>query len=249
MKKISVLCLLVVLGLSACKSTSLEDDSPFKGMTAKQLYLSADEAMLKREYATAGKRLEALETLYPFSNYAEDAQLNLIYAYYENKEYASCVATADRFIHLYPRSERVDYAWYMKGLANFQQTRGLLTAIAPLDESWRDPGTQAMAYSDFTNFIQRFPNSRYKANALQRVIYLRNMFAKRELNTAQFYFQKKMYVAAAARANYLIKVYPQSPSVKPGLVILYKANLAMGLKDAAADAARIYEATFHQRIA
>lgn len=243
---------LLVLTSPACKKWGggiEDDDGPFKGMTAKQLYQESRDAIAKREYATAGKRLEALESMYPFSSYAEAAQLQLIYAYYENEEYASAAATAERFIHLYPRSKDVDYAYYMKGLANFQQTRGIMTAVVPLDESWRDPGTQSQAYADFSTFVQRFPNSRYKANAEQRLIYLRNMFAKRELNTAKYYFDQKMYVAAAERAGYLVKVYPQAASVREALVVLYRANSALGLKEAARDAARVYEATFHQKLA
>lgn len=250
MKKIKIILLISFLILSACNKWGAVDDdnSPFKGMTSKQLYAAAEEAIAKKEYATAAKRLEALESMYPFSHYAESAQLKLVYAYYENEDYASAAATAERFIHLYPRSNHVDYAYYMKGLANFQQTRGVLTGVLPYDESWRDPGTQSQAYADFSTFIQRFPNSRYKTNALQRMIYLRNMLAKRELHTANYYFDRKMYVAASERASYLVKVYPEAPSAREGLVVLYRASLALGLKDAAANAAAVYEATYHRKV-
>ena len=53
-------------------------------------------------------------------------KLDLIYAYYKKKDFPSAAATAERFIHLYPRAKYVDYAYYMKALANFQQTRGAL---------------------------------------------------------------------------------------------------------------------------
>jgi len=185
--------------------------------------------------------------MYPFSNYAEKAQSQLIYAYYENEEYPSAAATAERFIHLYPRAKDVDYAYYMKGLANFQQSRGTFAKWLPLDESYRDPGTQSIAYSDFATLIQRFPKSRYKANALQRMIYLRNMFAQRELNAAEYFMSKKMYVAAKGRADYLVKNYPQAPSKQKALVVMRDASLALGLKDAAHDAEKVYKATYHKK--
>lgn len=250
MKRFQIFFLTVVmLSLGACNKWGEEkdDNGPYKGMTAKQLFTNAQDSMSKKEYASAAKRLEALESMYPFSDYAERAQMELIYAYYQNGDYPSSAATAERFIHLYPRAKRVDYAYYMKGLANFQQARNTLARYLPMDESWRDPGTQSQAYADFSVFIQRFPESKYKANALQRMIYLRNMFAKRELNTSKYYFERKMYVAAAERASYLVKNYPQAPSAKSALVLLYRANMAMGLNKAAAEALAVYEATYHSR--
>ncbi len=249
MKKINMLLVIgILLSLSACKhwwGGSDEDDNPYQGVSAKQLYADAQKQMSKEQYSAAIKRLEALDTMYPFNDYAEQAQIDLIYAYYKKEDYPSTAATAERFIHLYPRAKRVDYAYYMKALANFQQTRGALANMFPSDDSWRDPGTQSQAYSDFATLVQKFPDSRYKANSLQRMIYLRNMFAARELNTAQYYYERKMYVAAAERAGYLIKTYPQAISAQSALAILYHANQALGLKKAAADAQVVYRATYH----
>lgn len=241
-----ILILAMLFTLLAC-SKNKEEHNPFQGMTAKQLYNDAQKAMSKEQYTAAIKRLEALETMYPFNDYAEAAEIDLIYAYYQKGEYASTAATAEQFIHLYPRAKRVEYAYYMKGLANFQQTRGTMASILPLNESWRDPGTQSQAYSDFATLVQKFPDGRYKANALQRMIYLRNLFAQRELNAAKYYYMRKMYVAAAERSSFLIKTYPQAPSTKQALAILYRANMAMGLKKAADDALTVYEATYHSK--
>ncbi len=249
MKKISILVLAgMLLSLTACKhwwGGKDDDDNPYQGVSARQLYADAKKDMGKKEYTSAIKRLEALDTMYPFNDYAEQAQIDLIYAYYKKEDYPSSAATAERFIHLYPRAKRVDYAYYMKGLANFHQVRGALANLLPMDDSWRDPGTQSQAYSDFATLVQKFPDSRYKANALQRMIYLRNMFAQRELNTATYYYQHKMYVAAVERAGYLIKTYPQAPSTKGALAILYYANRDMGLNKAADDAMTVYQATYH----
>ena len=236
MKRFVIIGLL--LSLTACKSfwggDDEEDDGPYKGQTAKQLFTDSSSALAKKDYSGAIKRMEALETLYPFNDYAEQAEINLIYAYYKKEDYPSAAATAERFIHLYPRAKRVDYAYYMKALANFQQVRGAVTAMLSIDESWRDPGTQSQAYSDFATLVQKFPESRYKANALQRMIYLSNMFA-----------QRRMYVAATERANYLVKTYTQAPSAKEALSIIYYGNKALGLKQAAADAKQVYQATYH----
>ena len=238
----------LIVALSACKTwwhKEDEDKNPYKGMTADQLYTEAQKDLGKKEYATAVKHLEAIETMYPFSDYTENSQMELIFAYYKNEDYPSSAATAERFIHLYPRAKNVDYAYYMRGMANFQQTRGVFAKILPLDESWRDPGTQSQAYSDFAILIQKFPESKYKANALQRMIYLRNMLAQQELNISKFYFKRKMYVAAIERSNYLVKNYPQAPSVQSALVIMYDSNIALGFNKAANDVMTVYKATYH----
>ena len=248
MKRINFVVIGLVLLLSGCKhwwEANGDDQNPYQGVSATQLYKDAQEALKKQEYTSAIKRLEALDIMYPFHEHAEQAAIDLIYAYYAKEEYPACSATADRFIHLYPRSKKVDYAYYMKGLADFQQVRGNLAHMLPMDESWRDPGTQSQAYSDFATLIQKFPNSRYKANALQRMIYLRNMFAQRELHTALYYYDRKMYVAAVERSTFLLKTYPQAPSAQMALSVSYFSHLALGLTNAAEEDRQVYLATYH----
>lgn len=239
---------LLILSLAACKhwwKADDDDDNPYQGMSAKQLYTEAKQALKKKEYSSSIKKFEALETMYPFNDYAEQAQLDLIYAYYKKEDYPSAAATAERFIHLYPRAKHVDYAYYMKGLADFKQPRGVLANFFPMKDSWRDPGTQSQAYSDFATLVQKFPNSRYKPNALQRMIYLRNMFAEREFNNAMYFYERRMYVAAIERSSYLVKNYPQAPCVQPALAIMYFSNLELGLTKAAEEALTVYRTNYH----
>ncbi len=250
--KLMILCCSSSMLLSCADFWGKSDEdlsNPYRDMSAQQLYSEAKSALEKKQYESASKRLEAMETMYPFSDNAERAERLLIYAYYKNESYPSAAAAAERYIHLYPRSKDVDYAYYMKGLADFQQNRGTFAKWLPLDESQRDPGSMSVAYSDFSTLVQRFPNSKYKANALQRMIYLRNMFAERELKAADYYNKRKMYVAAIGRADYLVKTYPQAPSAEKALKIMYSANTKLGLKEAADEAARVYAETYHRPVA
>lgn len=253
MKRTSLLLIMIVSLslLTACKhwwgGADDEDDNPYKGMNAQQIYNEAKQNLAKKQYSEATKRLEALDTMYPFHDNAEQAEIDLIYAYFKKEDYASTAATAERFIHLYPRSQHVDYAYYMKGLANFNQPRGALANILPMNLATRDPGTQSQAYSDFASLVQKFPKSRYTPNAQQRMIFLRNMFAQRELQAAYYYYDRKMYVAAEERASYLIKTYSQAPSAKEALAVVYYSDLALGLNAAAQDALRVYTDTYHSK--
>ncbi len=253
MKRIALLLVLVfsLFPLSGCKHlwghSNEDDDSPYKDMNAQQIYTEAKQKLTKHQYTEAIKRLEALDTLYPFNDKAEQAGIDLIYAYYKKEDYASCAASAERFIHLYPRSPAIDYAYYMKGLANFNQTRGVIANILPLNISKRDPGTQSQAYSDFASLVQKFPDSPYQPNALQHMIFLRNSFAQRELNAAYYYYNRKMYVAAEERASYYLKTYPQAPHAKEALAVVYYSDLALHLNDAANDALTVYQDNYHSK--
>ncbi len=239
----------LLLALLLCLMTGCshsDDDSVFKGMTAKQIFDEAETALADEDYAKAIRYYEALDAMYPFSEYSQQGLLDSIYAYYENGDTALAAATAERYIHLYPRSANVDYAYYMKGLADFDQPRGTLAKVLPLDASYRDPGTQLQAYDDFSLLVTRYPNSSYTPDARQRMLYLRNMFAQSELNVANFYMNRKMYVAAANRASYLIENYPQAPQTEKALVILIKADRALHLDQAADDALKVLQATYPQ---
>lgn len=240
--------IIIILFLTACSSWWKNDEeyNPYQGMTSKQLYTTAKKSLHQEQYETAAKQFEAMDTLYPFSKYAQTAQLDLIYAYYKKNDFASAAAAADRFIHLYPRSKNVDYAYYMKGLANFQQPRGTFAHQYGIDEAWRDSGTQSQSYTDFATLVERFPNSKYKTDALQRMIYLRNMFAQHELYVAGYYLKRKMYVAAAERASYLLKNYPQAPGAKEALAILHYANKALGLNKSADNAVLVFRDTYNK---
>jgi outer membrane protein assembly factor BamD len=246
---IKLLIVLIFILLGSCKnwfSHSDDDDNPYAGMSAKELYSEGTKALKKKQYTESIKKLEALDTMYPFNDYAEQAELNLIYAYYSKEDFPSAAATAERYIHLYPRSKNADYAYYMKGMANFNQSRGALASYLPMDLSWRDPGTQSQSYSDFASLVQKFPNSRYKAISAQHMIYLRNMFAQRELNTALYYYERQMYVAALERANYLIRTYPQSEGTQKALEVVYYSNKNLNLNKAADDTLQVYMKTYHR---
>lgn len=235
------MCLLV-----GCSKTfdDEEDIKQFKGMSEKAIYEEASAKLKKEDYHLAITRYEALETLYPFSRYAKPAQRDIIYAYYQNEDFAQCAATAERYIHLYPRDPDVDYAYYMRAMANFAQQRGVFAKFLSMDVSWRAPGTQLQSYQDFLALVRRFPHSKYYADSMQHLIYLRNQFAQRELNIAQFYYQRKLYVAALNRSNYVIKHFGQSPQAKKALSISKKINHILAMDQASEDDKQVLRDTY-----
>lgn len=231
MKNLRALFFIGLLFLSACSSlsSSFNGSDQVTGLSAWQLFTTGEKAMVAGNFDDAVKYFESLDSQYPFSPYSEQMLLNLIYAYHRAGDNGAASATAKRFIHLYPRARHVDYAYYMKGVANFEQDHGYFTRFLPMDGALRDVTISREAYNDFATFLKRFPRSQYTPDARQRMLYLRNMFARKEIYAARSFFKRKAYVAAANRASNVVTMYSQSPSTPEALAMMVRANRALGL--------------------
>jgi outer membrane protein assembly factor BamD len=167
------------------------------------------------------------------------SQLDVAYAHYRADEPEAAIAAADRFIKLYPQNPYVDYAYYLKGLVNYNRSVGFLDRYVPTDASQRDPGSALDAFVDFSALVERFPDSRYAEDARQRMLYLRNNLAKHELNVARYYMRRGAYLAAANRANYVIERFQRTSAVESALEVLVDAYTALDKPELAADAKRV----------
>lgn len=210
-----------------------------KGWSASRLYAEAKSELNDGNYEKAIKYYEKIEARYPYGRFAQQAQLEIAYAYYKDGEPASAIAAADRFIKLHPNHPNVDYAYYLKGLANFNDDLGWLGTFSGQDLSERDPKAAREAFEAFKELVTRFPNSKYTTDAIQRMNYLVNALASHEVHVARYYFKRGAFVAAANRAQYALKTYPQAPANEEGLVIMVKAYDALGMRDLRDDAERV----------
>jgi outer membrane protein assembly factor BamD len=188
--------------------------------------------------------LQQLEARFPFGRYAEQAQLEIIYAQYMSGSYDAARSSADRFIRLQPQNSNIDYALYIKGLASFHKNRGLMDRIFAADAAKRDMTSVNEAYADFAQLLASFPNSEYAPDTRQRMIYLKELLARAEINVANYYMRRAAYVAASNRARNVIENYPRSHITQDALAILIEANYRLGLKDAANDALRVLALNF-----
>ncbi|MDY0007510.1 MAG: outer membrane protein assembly factor BamD [Spongiibacteraceae bacterium] len=222
----------ILLVLAGCAS----DDEKPEGLTDKDLYEAAQRNLADESFALAVKNLQLLEARYPFGPYAEQAQLELIYAYYRNYDTEAAIAAADRFIRLHPQHANVDYAYYMRGLTNYTEGSGFLERFLPTDMTQRDPGMALQSFEDFRQLLYRFPDSPYAADAKARMIYLRARLARYEINVANYYFKRKAYMAATNRGRYVVENYPQTPAVPDALAVMVQGYQLLGLNDLANDA-------------
>lgn len=214
------------------------------GWSAQKLYAEAKDNLNSGNYERAVKLFETLEARYPFGRYAQQAQLDVAYAYYKDNEPISAVAACDRFIKLHPNHPNVDYAYYLKGLANFNDDLGLLGKLVDQDMSERDPRAARDAFLAFKELVTRFPDSRYAADSAARMKYLVNALASNEVHVAKYYLKRKAWVAAANRAKEVLKTYPEAPALEEALAIMVVAYDELGLVDLRNDAQRVLKLNF-----
>lgn len=234
------LMILLVGVLAACAS----DPNKEAESSEKQIYNQAQEHMENGNFSLAVKNLQLLESRFPFGPYAEQAQLEIIYAHYRSLEPEAAIAAADRFIRLHPQHPSVDYAYYMRGLANYTEGQGLLERFFPTDMTQRDPGAAIQAFEDFRQLLQRFPNSQYASDARARMIHLRNRLARYEINVANYYFKRKAYLAAANRGRYVVENMPQTSAVPDALAVMVQAYLLLGMDDLAERSLTVLRSNF-----
>jgi outer membrane assembly lipoprotein YfiO len=214
------------------------------GWSAQRLYSDAKDKLNEGNYEAAIKRFETLESRYPYGRFAQQAQLETAYAYYKDNEPVSAIAACDRFIKLHPDHPNVDYAYYLKGLANFNDDLGLLGNLVDQDLSERDPRAARDAFLAFKELVTRFPDSKYAEDATARMTYLVNALASNEVHVAKYYIKRGAWVAAANRAKEVLKTYPEAPALEEALAIMVMAYDKLGLTDLRDDAQRVLALNF-----
>ncbi len=219
--------------LSACVSHSHKAKNE---LTDQQYFKQGMEALQDNSFITAIHKFEDLDSHYPVGAYSEQGQLELMYAHFMNLDYASAGATAEHFIKLYPASRQLDYAYYVRGLSDFHADEGFFDGLLPIHSAWRDIGSRETAYKDFKALLDRFPDSRFAADARQRMLFVRNQMSEHELHVAIYYARRGAYLAAANRARNIIEGYPTTPSVEEALAVLSYSYAHMGLPQLANDA-------------
>lgn len=244
MRSLAALLVLLLTLLTAGCGLLPEETDETAGWSANKLYAEAKTAMGEGTYDKAIKYFEKLEARYPYGRFAQQAQLEVAYAYYKQQEKPQAIAACERFIRLHPNHPNVDYAYYLKGLVNFNEDLGLLGHISMQDLTERDPKAAAESFEDFKTLVSRFPESKYAKDAALRMAYLVNALASHEVHVANYYMRRGAYVAAVNRAQMAVKTYPDAPAVEEALFIMVKAYDVMKMDDLRDDAERVMRKNF-----
>ncbi len=235
--------------LTGCAIFAEEEDRT-RDWSVQKLYSEAKSALNNADYESAVKYYEILQARFPFGAYAQQAQVELIYAYYKDGESELAISEADRFIKMHPRHPNVDYVYYLRGLINFNRNYGLLERYLPMDASHRDQAAARQSFFDFQSLVSRFPESRYAEDSRQRMLFLRNNVARYEINVATYYLERGAYVAAANRARVVVENYQGADVMPEALTVMAIAYKLLELPDLAADALRVLKQNYpdHQGV-
>ncbi len=234
--------LILFLFLSAC--ATVEEEDPTAGQTAAEIYHDAHEYLNEGEYESAIQYFERLESRFPYGPYAEQAQLEIAYTYYKSQEYESAILAAERFIKLHPDHRSVDYAYYLRGLARYDGDQSFMARWFNQDLTERDPRSMREAFRYFSRLVSRFPDSRYARDAIRRMQQLREGLAKYELHVANYYIKRSAFVAAANRAQYVVKNYQGTQAIPDALSIMVKSYTELGLPELAQDTSRVLKLNY-----
>ncbi|RYG62575.1 outer membrane protein assembly factor BamD [bacterium] len=233
--------LAVVLGLGGCRSNPQDRLSR---LSPEVLYQRAQQSMRSQDWGTAIRIYEALAARYPFTDQARQARIDVMYAYYRNREKESALDAAETFLRENPTHPRADYAYYIQGLVDFERTPYRIERWLNVDLTERPPTTARKSFQAFRTVVERYPKSAYAGDARRRMTYLRNRLADYEMQVARYYEKRGAWVAAAQRAKQTIEQYDGAPAIKEAMQILIRAYNEMGYGELAANAEKVYAENF-----
>ena len=246
---IYALLMSLLLTMTACswfgggKKTD-EEREKARRLTEKQLYEKVQELLDEERFDLAVRNLQLLESRFPFGVYADQAQLEIVYAYYQNGDEQEAIAAADRFLRLHPDHRDADYAWYMKGLANYSLKPGVLSRFSATDHALRDVEPARQSFREFQAFLQRFPESPYAADARVRMVFIKDVLARNELVVANYYLKRKAYTAAINRAKGVILSHQNTQAIPDALALLAFSYYQLGLDQLAEGNLEVLKANY-----
>ena len=238
--------ILLIMTLSGCSSLGsiFEEKDPTVGLTASQLYAQGKEFLDAADFNNAIKLFEILEARYPFGKYSTQAMLDISYAYYASNQKDEAIIEINRFIRLYPNHPNVSYAYYLRALSNFDKDANIISRFFGHDPSRYDVTDLKNSFNDFTTVVNRFPDSKYADDSINRLRYIKNQIARNELYIAKYYDKRSANIATIERVKFMLENYGGTPSSEEGLVILVKNYNDLKLYDLAYDSARVLKKNF-----
>ena len=231
------------VALTACSSANYNKDE-VPNIAPDAMYSVAQNAMASGDFQRAKQYLEAIDSRYPFGELADQVQLDLIYVYYKMRDSEKTSAQINRFMRLNPTSQYTDYVMYMTGLNQIQMRSDILQDFIGLNRSQKDPTQYYEALKTFRNLIETYPESKYAADAHQRMIFIKQQLAEREMAIANYYYERGSYLSTIRHCQNILYSYRGTQYLEPALALMVRCYDDLGLPEAAANARSVQEASF-----
>ena len=237
-------CIIIIVVASLSTACSSSGKGVGVGATEQSIYNEARRLLEKNRYDLAIIQLEALEREFPFGPYAEQAQIELIYAHYKSANYEAAIERAERFITQHPEHPQQDFVYYMMGISTYSASYGFITRFFNIDRSTRDQTGAKQALTIFRKMIDLYPQSAYASDVIARMTFLRNLLARQEVTIANSYLKQKAWLSAANRSAYVIRHFQQTPAVADAIAVMIFAYRKLGIDDLADDGVRVLAMNF-----
>ncbi|RUO75733.1 outer membrane protein assembly factor BamD [Pseudidiomarina taiwanensis] len=244
MKLRLIFATIALVSLLACSGGADEAARQARSSTAADAYERAQGNIAAGNYQSAAEALQQLSTRFPFGPYAHQVQLDLIFVYYKLNDIDKALAGIDRFMRLNPNHQDVDYAMYMRGLVNQRADYNLFHDLLDINRSDRDPSKAREAFNDFARLLRMYPDSKYAADAKQRMVALKSRLAQHELAVARYYVTREAYLAAANRSKYVVEHFANTPEVEEALAIMMSSYAELDLTELSEEARQMLAHNF-----
>jgi len=218
-----IITLITAFFASAC--ATMPSPTTEQAKWSPELYYGeARKAQSSGDHKTAIKYFSELEIHYPFSPYAQLAPIEIGYAHYKLKEFDTAVSQVERFTSNNPDHDNIDYAYYLKGLARSEQAQIRTGSNNGDTEATINTELARQAFSSFSSVIQKYPESQYRDNSMQRMSTLRNQLARHELQAVKSKLKNGDKEGALQLAKYISEQYPKTEAAAEAFEIITSAS-------------------------
>lgn len=222
-----VAVLAVSLVISACAADEVSQE--YVETPVEQLYNDAVNALEQEQYEVAAQRFDEVERQHPYSDWSTKAQMMAAYSLYMSNSYDEAVLSLDRFIQLHPSHKDVAYAYYLKGLAYYEQ----------ISDVGRDQKMTQRSLKAFNELVTRFPDSQYTADAKIKLELTNDHLAGKEMDIGRYYLGRGQYLAAINRFSAVVDQYQTTTHVPEALHRMVESYLALGVVEEARKVAAV----------
>lgn len=241
--KLLLILPVLTLLLSGCFGGEEKRESITKGWSPKFFFETAKGEASSGSAEKAIELYKQLQAAYPGSKYALQSKLEVAYTLFKTGQHNQAILSLNNYIKLYPEHFSTPYAYYLRGVISEEKSRSILDGLLT-DNAQRDIDSVRDAFNYYLALIDKFPKSKYTQEAKTRLVILRNILSRHELFVAIYYTKRGANIAAINRCEFIIKKYPNTPSVPAALHLMARNYDGIKAKKLAADARRVLKNSY-----
>ena len=223
MNKCFLLFFVLILFVSCSKDVEKKSIIKEKSLDLqiREAYSEGLDALEQGDVLFAARKFNEVEVLYPQSELAPKSALMAAYSYYIQDYYEDCIMELDRFLKIYPKNKNLDYAYYMLGVAYYEQI---------VDEK-KDTFSILKSKDYFEYLIKNYPNTEYAFDAAFKIELIEDILAAKELYIGRYYVDRKKWIPAINRFKNVVNDYDTTIYVEEALYRLVEIYYLLGLKE------------------